>query len=68
MSMKGVGAVHVRKARGHVVVQFRGQTPRGQAYIKDNVALAATTFAAPELKKEIAVALKEYEAQLALPL
>lgn len=56
---KGVGQIHVRLVRGHMRVIAMGQTPRGQRYIKQEVAMKAKTPADPEFKTELATAVEE---------
>ena len=47
-------AVVVRRSRGRMVVQIIGQSPRGQRYIKDEVALNSEKIGAQDFKTELA--------------
>ncbi len=46
-------AVVVRRSRGKLVVQIIGHTPRGQRYIKDEVALNSEKIGATDFKTEL---------------
>lgn len=55
----GIGAVHVKKERGVMVVVGKGQTPKGKAYIKDRKQLKAKSSKDPNFKAELALAIEE---------
>lgn len=56
---KGITQVEVRTKRGHVVVQARGATPRGQKYLGDSVTLSVSKFDDKKFKGELAAAVDE---------
>lgn len=59
----GIGAIHVKKERGVMVVVGRGQTPRGKAYIKKSIPLNAKSPADPKFKSELEQAVEEMLAE-----
>ena len=58
MLESGVGAVHVQKVRGELVIYQKGRTPRGQAFIKDTTVLKVPSMASPEFKSAVKAALE----------
>lgn len=64
----GIGTVEVKRARGKLVVQGLGKTPRGQNFIKQTTALGVRRMHESAFKDELARAVAEMFAQLPLPL
>lgn len=64
----GIGTIHVRRIRGHMVVQGDGQTPRGKRFIRATEVLRCKTPSDPDFKKELEAAVEEMLAQRPLPL
>lgn len=54
-----IGTIHVKRARGKLVVQGEGRTDRGQKYIIDVKKLDVETPGDPQFKAELALAVKE---------
>lgn len=63
-----IGKVEVKRERGKLVVQGSGETPRGKAFIRSTVVLAAERTTDPAFKEEISAAVKEMLVQSSLPL
>lgn len=63
----GLGTIHVRKQRGHIVIQGDGKTPRGQRYIKQTVALKTSSITSPDFKGQMTAAVKEIMAEEGTP-
>lgn len=55
----GIGAVHVKREHGVMVVTGRGQTPKGKAFIKKTAQLKAKSPGDPNFKGEMAQAIAE---------
>lgn len=55
----GIGTVHVRRSKGHLIVQGDGQTPRGKRFIKKTEPLNAKDPKDPNFKAELATAVEE---------
>lgn len=53
---KGIGTVEIRRERGKLVLQGKGQTPRGTKYIKAIEDIATKRVSDPEFKEEMAAA------------
>lgn len=60
---KGIAAIHVRRTHKRVIVQAVGQTPRGQSYLKQAVALKVKFIGDENFKIELAAAVKEIDAE-----
>ncbi len=55
----GIGTVEVRKARGKVVVQGLGRTPRGTKFIRKTTVLDVTDITDKKFKGEMTAAVNE---------
>lgn len=55
----GIATVHVKKARGKIIVEGEGRTPRGQKYLKGNIPLKASKMSDKDFKSELAAAVAE---------
>lgn len=59
----GIGTVEVKRARGTLVVQGLGKTPRGQNFIRQTKALSAKRMHDPAFKSELKLVVAEMFAQ-----
>lgn len=55
----GIGAIHVKKERGRMVVIGKGMTPKGKAYIKERKPLLSKSPQESRFKDELEKAVAE---------
>lgn len=67
MILNGVVQVHLRRVRGKLVVQTKGQTPRGKSFLKQEITLPAKRTDSPTFKSDLTAAIEELLAQQELP-
>lgn len=59
----GIGTVEVRRARGKLVVQGLGQTPRGTRFIRQTTPLSVKTVTDKGFKSQMETAVTDMLAQ-----
>lgn len=64
----GIGTVEVRRARGKLVVQGLGKTPRGTRFIRQTIGLSSKKTSDKGFKTELRTAVTEMLAQGELPI
>lgn len=64
----GIKTVHVRRSRGHLVVQGDGQTPKGKRFIRATEVLKSKSTRDERFKDELKAAVEQMLAQAPLPL
>lgn len=55
----GIGTVHVRSSKGHLIVQGDGQTPRGKRFIRQTEPLKSKNPADPTFKADLSAAVEK---------
>ena len=63
----GIRTIHVKLARGKLIVQGDGQTPRGKKFIRATETLSARKMSDPKFKEQLATAVEEMLSQAPLP-